>query len=330
MKKNIWIAVLLVTVAVMAAVVVRQNRQIAQVQEQLALAAAEKAHPLAVAPPANGPSEPAAEAKPVEPVTVPAPAPASVTTDIPPAGAGAPTNFFAGVAAMFKDPQMKEMMRAQQKMMLDQMYGSLYKNLALSPADEETLKKLQLDRQMAMVDAGLAAMDRSGSDTNQAAADPKALKAQYDKQIQDFLGPQGYELFQQYDETVAERTELNLFKQSLSADTALTEQQENNLIGAMYENRKTLPASSLLSGQTRDPSQLTEDKMTEALKAQEQLQQQNAESAKSILSPDQLAQFTKFQQQMTAMQAAGMKMAAQMFGNKGAPQPPAANPSPTQ
>jgi len=330
MKKNIWIAAVLAALAVMTIVVVRQNRQIAQLQGQIATAtAAEKAHAPAVAALETEPSEPVAEAKPIEPMTVPEPAPAPVTTGVPPAGAGTATNFFAGLAGMFKDPQMKEMMRAQQKMMLDQMYGGLYKNLALSSTDEDALKKLLLDRQMSLVDAGFAAMDGSGSDTNQAAADPKAVRASYDKQIQDFLGPQGYDLFQQYDQTVAERTEINLFKQSLTADTALTDQQETDLIAAMYANRKALPDSSLLSGQTRDPSQLTEDRMAQALKDQEQLQKQNADSATAILSPAQLEQFTKFQQQMSAMQAAGMKMAAQMFGNKGAAQPPAANPTPT-
>jgi hypothetical protein len=327
MKKNIWIAVLVAALAVMAIVVVRQNRQIAQLQGQLASAAAEKAHAPVVAALETEPSVPVAEAKPIEPVSVPAPAPVTVTTDVPPAGTGAGTNFFAGLAGMFKDPQMKEMMRVQQKMMLDQMYGGFYKNLALSSTDEDALKKLLLDRQMALVDAGFAAMDGSGSDTNQAAADSKAVRASYDKQIQDFLGPQGYDLFQQYDQTVAERTEINLFKQSLTADTALTDQQESDLIAAMYANRKALPDSSLLSGQTRDPSQLTEDRMAQALKDQEQLQKQNADSATAILSPAQLEQFTKFQQQMSAMQAAGMKMAAQMFGNKGTPQAPAANPS---
>ena len=217
---------------------------------------------------------------------------------------------------MFKDPQMKEMIRAQQKMMLDQMYGGLYKTLGLSSTDEDALKKLLLDRQMALTDVGLAAM--GGSDTTPAEGDAKTVKASYDKQIQDFLGAQGYQLFQDYDQTVAERTEINLFKQSLSADTALTDQQESDLIAAMYANRKALPNSPLLNAQTGNPSQLTEDGMAEAMKVQEQLQKQNADSATAILNPAQMEQFTKFQQQMSAMQAAGMKMAAQMFGNKGA------------
>jgi hypothetical protein len=258
--------------------------------------------------------------------------PASSPTNSPPPALGTPaaaeasTNSFAGLATMLKDPQMKEMIRAQQKMMVGQMYGSLYKELGLSPTDEEALKKLLEDRQMALMDAGLAAMGGSAADSKQAAEDAKALKTQYEKQIEDLLGPQAYSVFQQYDQTVAERTQVNLFKQSLSADNALTEQQENNLVAAMYQARKTLPENSLLNGQSRDPSQLTEDGIAQALKLQEQLQKQYADSAASILTPAQLDQFTKFQQQMSAMQAAGMKMAAQMFGQNKPNTSPAPNP----
>ena len=244
------------------------------------------------------------------------------------AGAQAHTNLFAGFAKMFKDPQMKEMIRAQQKMMVGQMYGSLYKELGLSPTDEEALKKLLEDRQMALMDVGLAAMGESGTDSKQTTEDTKTLKAQYDKQIEDLLGPQAYSAFQQYDQTVAERVQVNLFKQSLSADNALTDQQENERVEAMYQARKALPESSLLNGQTRDPSQLTEDGIAQALKVQEQLQKQYADSAASILTPAQLDQFTKFQQQMSAMQAASMKMASQMFGQKNPSPAPAPAPNP--
>jgi RNA polymerase sigma factor (sigma-70 family) len=239
------------------------------------------------------------------------------------------TNSLAGLAKMLKDPQMKDMIRAQQKMMVDQMYGGLSKTLTLSPADGDALKKLLLDRQMALMDAGLAAMDGSGADPKQTAEDTKALKAQYDKQIQDLLSPQDYAAFQQYDQTAGERTMVNLFKQWLAPTDVLTDQQQNDLIAAMHDNRKALPASSLLNGNSNDPSKLTDENLTDAQKQMEQLNQQDAERAGAILTPTQLEQFTKFQQQMSAMQQAGLKMAVQMFGQKTSPAvaPPATIPS---
>jgi outer membrane murein-binding lipoprotein Lpp len=239
-------------------------------------------------------------------------------------GAETTTNSFSGLAKMLKDPAMKEMIRSQQKMTLDQMYDTLFKSLNRSTNDVEALKNLLLDRQMAMVDSGLAVMGGSNSDPKQAADEAKTLKDQYDKQIQDLLGAQDYATFQQYDQTVGERTQVNLFKQALSGDDALTDQQQSDLIAAMHENRTALPSSSLLKSESHDPSRFTDESIADAQKQMEQLNQQDAARAATILTPAQLEQFTKFQQSMTSMQAAGLKMAAQMFGQK----TPAPSPTP--
>jgi hypothetical protein len=89
------------------------------------------------------------------------------------------------------------------------------------------------------------------------------------------------------------------------------------LILAMQEERKALPALAALSQQNSDPSQLTEERIAEIVKQLDQLQQRYADRAAAILNPAQLEQFKKFQQQWSTMQLAGLKMAAQMFGNKG-------------
>jgi hypothetical protein len=330
MKKNIWIVVLLALLAAMAVAVVRQNRQIAGMKEQLAFAAAEKARTPKVPPvpaPKRVAAEPLPEAKPIEPVT----APTSVPTSAPPPDAhagtstGTASNFFSGLAGMMKNPQMKEMVRAQQKMMIDQMYGSLSKYMNLSADQLDALKNLLLERQMAMVDAGLSAMGGPEADRKQAAEDTMAIKADYDQKIKDLLGPQDYQVFQDYDKTVAERVQMQMFKNSLPTDAALTDQQEYDLISAMYEERKAMPVSSPLNNQTSDPSQLTEEKIDQALKTLEQLQQRYTNRAAAILSPQQFQQFQQFLSQQQAMQTMSLKMAAQMFGNKPSQQPPAAN-----
>jgi hypothetical protein len=230
---------------------------------------------------------------------------------------------------MMKNPQMKEMVRAQQKMMIDQMYGSLSKYLNLSPDQLDALKNLLSDRQMAMTDSGLAMMGGSDADRKQAMEDTKAIKADYDQKIKDLLGPQDYQTFQDYEKTAGERVQLQMFKGSLPTDAALTDQQENDLLNAMYEARKAVPASSLLNNKSSDPSQFSEESIAQAMKQMEQLQQAYADRAKGILTPTQYEQFTTWQQQLSAMQAASMKMAAQMFGNKPAPQAPTTTPSQT-
>jgi hypothetical protein len=325
MKKNIPILVLVTAVIVLATVTLWQNRQIAQLKVQLASATAESAKATTVPVPEKEVPESAPPAAAGEPALAPAPAPVAAPAPIAPMAAGSASNYFSALAGMMKNPQMKAMIRNQQKVQLDLTYGSLsnYMNL---PADKlDALKEMLSNRQMAMVDSGMAMMGGSDSDRKQAIEDSNAIKADYDKKIQDLLGPQDYPVFQQYDQTTSERMSVQMFKDGLPADAALTDQQEDNLITMMYQERKALPPSPIKNVQVTDPSQFTDQAIADATKQLEQLQQRYAERAASILTPTQLTQFTAFQQQMSSMQAASIKMAAQMFGNKGAPPPPPAH-----
>ena len=324
MKKNIWIVALVAAVAVLAVVAIRQNQQIARTKEQPPAAVTVVKRRI---PPRHAPTNKAPVPLPetTTPENAVATAPVPMTDPQTNTSTGTTSNFFAGLAGMMKNPQMKEMVRAQQKMVVDQTYGSLSKYMNLSADQSDALKNLLLERQMAMVDAGLAAMSGSESERKQAAEDAKAIKAEYDQKIKDLLSPQDYQTFQGYEKTVSERVQVQMFKGALPADAALTDQQEYDLITAMYEARKAMPSSSLLNNRNADPSQLTEERIAEAMKQMEQLQQAYADRAQGILTPAQFEQFTKWQQQMSAMQTAGLKMAQQMFGNKGTAQTPAGN-----
>jgi hypothetical protein len=317
---NVWIIVLVaVAVAVLTAVLAKKDRQIVQLKEQLAsaTATAERAkQQLASAAKEKRQAEPLPASSPVESL----PAPASVPAAVPQPGAGAATNSFAALAGMMKNPQMKEVVRAGQRMAFERTYASLFKNLNLPPEQQDALTDLLLGRQMALMDAGLAVFGGKNTDLKQSIEDTKAIKADFDKKIQDLLGSQAYPAFQQYEETQQERVQVQTFKGALPATEALTDQQEEDLIAAMHEERKALPASSLLNNQTPDPSQFTEEYIDETIKQLEQLQQRYADRAAVVLTPEQLEQFTRFQQQMSTMQAAGMKMFVQMYGNKGTAQ----------
>jgi hypothetical protein len=326
MKKNIWIGVLIAAVVMLAALVGFQSQQIAALKEQQQkMVEVERAVAKSARAPAPVEETPEAlpEIKSVEPV-----AEAAAVPPAAPAG-GTTNNPMAGFAQMMKNPQMKEMIRGQQKFALEGMYVSLSKYLTLSTNEMDSLKELLLDRQMALVDAGMSMMNGgSGADQKQAAEDAKTVKAEYDKKIQDLLGTQDYPVFQDYEKSAADRMSVQMFKGSLPADSILTDQQEESLVAAMAEERKALPPSSMMNNQSADPSKFTEEGIAEALKQMEALQQRDAERAATILTPAQLEQFTKFQQQMNGMAAASMKMAVQMFGNKNAAPAPAASPGP--
>ena len=246
------------------------------------------------------------------------------------ASTGTSSNSFGGLAGMMKDPQMKELIRAQQKMALNKTYGALFNYLNL-PADKlDALKDLILDHEMATMNAGMAMMTGSGSESErkQATEDLMKLQSDYDKKIQDLLGAQNYQAFKDYEATAVERMDVQDFEGTLSGETALTDQQEQDLIVAMHGALNALRDSALLNrqNQTLDQtlaSHFSEEGIAEQIKQMEQLQQAYVNRAAAILTPAQLEQFTQWEQQQSATQAAQMKMAAQMFRNKGASQPPA-------
>ncbi len=198
MKKNIWIGVLLVAVVALAALVGFQSQQIVELKEQeQRMVELDREMAKAARAPAPAPVEeaPAVETKTVEPVAESAPIPPAATAG------GTTNNPMSALAEMMKNPQMKEMIRAQQKVGLTAMYGGLNKYLNISTNDMDALNQLLLDRQMAMTDAGMSMMGGSGTDAKQAAEDAKTIKADYDKKIADLLGPEAYPVFQDYEKS---------------------------------------------------------------------------------------------------------------------------------
>jgi hypothetical protein len=321
MKKNALLGVLVAVIGVLAFVVVRQQKELTQLREGAAQP------PVAVPPPVKhvvpvAQLGPTPELPPAPPVAqphaaAPALAPAASQSNAP--------NMFAAIGKMAKDPAFKDMMRNQQKMMLDMTYGGLFKSLNLSTEDVDKLKQFLTDRQMAMMDGGMAMMSGEMSPTDRAekAKELQQVKADYDKKIEDFLGADDYAVFKNYEDTQAERMQVNLFKQSLTGEDALTDQQEADLVAAMYQERKSLPDPNFMQKTNPDPSKFTEEGIAEMQKQLDHLRDQYLQSAANILSAPQLERFKKALDQQRAMQAMGLKMAAQMFGQQ---KPPPAKP----
>ena len=312
MKQNALLVALVIAVAALMLVVVRQRSEINDLRQAAGRAAQVKQTVLAEPPAPVVVKETAPSVEPPPSAPAPATTPAAANTN-------AANNFMSGLAGMMKNPQMKEVVRSQQKVVLDRQYASLLRYLGnRPPADVDALKQLLVDRQMALVDSGIAMMSGTPDERKQAIESSKAIKAEYDKKVEDLLGAQDYEVFKQYEATSGERMQVQMFKDSLPAAAALSDQQENDLILAMAEERKALPPSSLLSkGQNADPSQISEESINEAVKQMEELQKRYLDRAAMILTPAQLEEFKKWQEQWAKMQSVGMNMAKTMFGGKG-------------
>ena len=222
------------------------------------------------------------------------------------------------MGSMMTNPAMKEMVRSQTRMQLDMRYERLIKFFNLSPEAAEKFKALLMDRQMAMMDSGFAFMDQNMSDEDRNAHAEKMRRTteDYAQQLKELLGPENYESFQQYEQTEPERMQVDMFKHSLTGGDALTEQQEYDLVNAMYKVRSS-SHSSLLNRNPNDPPDpetFSEEGIKTAMADMKKMNEEYAKAAQAILSPAQFASYQRHAEQQQAMQEMGMKFAAQMFG----------------
>jgi hypothetical protein len=227
------------------------------------------------------------------------------------------------LAAMFKNPEMKDMIKNSQKAVLGPMinknYGKLFSDLQLSPEQVSTLKDLILNKQMGAAEMGLSMFSNDG-ETNRAALAEQMKKSTdaADAQIKDFLGEDNYAQYQSYEKTMGERMVVSGLKDQLAGGaTALTDVQEQQLIQAMSQEREQFKFTTDLSDKSKFngdfASMFTEEKMNTYFQELDKLDQQYQARASGILTPDQLTAFGKYLSSQQSMQKAGMQMAVKMF-----------------
>ena len=235
------------------------------------------------------------------------------------------------LAKMMEDPDTRKMIRDQQRMMMDQMYAPLVKKMGLTPDEATQFKDLVADNAMKAAEKATSMFGGLGS-TNSADA-LKAITAEqktFDDQVKGLLGDDRYAQYKDYQETVAERTLLNQFKQQAGSDYNLNDQQSEALLTFMKEEQKSVAASTGLPvGQTdKDPAKLqamfSDGKVDELIQAQETVGQRVYDRARTILSPDQLDTLGRYQTNRMQMMRMGMTMMRKMF----TPDSPAAGAAP--
>jgi len=235
-------------------------------------------------------------------------------------------NPMHSMAAMFKDPKMRDMIKSQQKAfmgpVIDKQYSDLYKQMNMTPEQTATFKDLLQKKMLAGADAGFSMLDDS-LDASQRADLAKQVKSQtddFDNQIKDFLGDQNYQSFQSYEKTVPDRMSIGQFNdQFAGTPNALSGDQQNQLVQAMSEARNNFQWTSGLNQQNPGANGdmatlLAADNIDRFVAERTQFDDQFLARAQQILSPAQLTAFKDFQVTQRNMQVTGLKMAGQMFG----------------
>ncbi len=227
------------------------------------------------------------------------------------------------LAAMFKNPEMREMIKKQQKAMmgtiLEKNYAKLFASLNLTSEQATTFKDMLLNKQMGSAELGLSMVsgDVDAAQRAEMVEKVKTANETADAQIKDFLGADNFAQFQDYEKSMSERMAVSGFKDQISTGMALSDDQEQQLIQAMTQARQDFKFTSDLSDKSKFggdySSMFKEEKMQVYFDELEKLNQQYLNRAEGILSADQAAAFGKYLTNQQAMQKAGMQMASKMF-----------------
>jgi hypothetical protein len=216
---------------------------------------------------------------------------------------------------MMKDPEMRKAMAQQQRMGVDMIYGSLMKQLKLSPEQEEKFKDVLIEQQMEGMSQAGAMLEGSASDRAKVAQELAAKRAEKDEEIKKLLGEEKFEEYQNYNQTLGERMMLEQFGRSAE----ISPEQNNQLLAIMQEEKKNVQIN--LGTQQADPTQdwqavLGSDEATQRLfMQQEEVNNRVMERAAQVLTPEQLEKFGPVLKSQLDMQKAGLKMAREMFGS---------------
>lgn len=242
-----------------------------------------------------------------------------------PAPAKSPKNPAAAgrtaFAEMMKNPAMKEMMKQQQIAALDSQYGPLFAQFQFTDEEKQAFKQLLGDRALMDTELGLQMMAEGVTPEQRADLARKhgEERKASDSRIRDFLNSDtDYAAFQQWEETKAERMQLDMGRSVFAGSgEPLSPQQEQQLITAMHEvNRLPSSLPDLSKPENFDPAHLTQADIGRQMARYDDNAQAVLQRAAQFLTPKQLDALRTMQQQWRAMSETGLRMSAMMFNGE--------------
>jgi len=206
-------------------------------------------------------------------------------------------------------------MAQQQRVGLDMIYGSLMKQLTLSPEQEEKFKDMLIAQQMENMSQASAMFEGDATERSKVAQQLAAKRAEKDEEIKELLGDEKFEQYQNYNQTLGERMMLEQFGRSAE----ISQQQSDQLMAIIQEEKKNVQIN--FGTEPADANQdwqavLGSDEATAKIfMQQEEVNNRVLERAAQVLTPEQYEKFAPVLKNQLEMQKAGLKMARQMFSN---------------
>ncbi|HWQ90467.1 MAG TPA: hypothetical protein VN673_02260 [Clostridia bacterium] len=242
------------------------------------------------------------------------------------AAAGASTNknkagdFGKMMAGMMKDPEMKKMILEQQRMVMDQLYAPFVKQMNLTPEETEQFKDLLAGTAEQGMELATSMFGGEGAtNRTEIAKNMAAQQREQEEKMKALLGEERYAQYQEYQQTVGERAQLNQFRQQFGGAN-ISEQQTEQLLAMMREEKKNVAASTGTTFPGQNPGNMESmfkgDQMEKLIAAQETVNQNVYARAGEVLEPQQLESFARFQTNQLQMLRMGLNMAKGFMGGE--------------
>lgn len=197
------------------------------------------------------------------------------------------------------------------KSTLDSKYGPLFKDLNLSTYKLIALKQLLVDKYANSMEFGQEIVNGKKwiySGENETKVE------EYDTKIREFLGDDDYGKYILFTDSIGERSWVSNFIKYASPEEPLTADQQQDLINAMYENRKNIQSELDNHGSLPDSvSEMDEGKISLIMEKRDHTNEAYISAAKDILSESQARQFENYLNESRDRYEASLK---ESFGNK--------------
>jgi len=209
-----------------------------------------------------------------------------------------------------KDPAMLLMMQKQQRQALERrvkqlVNAEMQKKLGLDDAQTSQVRELLKKKEQPAIELMMALMggDLTDAEANARSAEAKAERVQVETELRDLLGQEGYNYLDWYEKSDTERRRVREYQsQFADAGQPLSKEQEQQLTLAMFEERQKFKFTiDYNDSSSFDYSRLDEffspANMERFFSESEQLNTQTLARVGSILTPEQLPEFERLQQE---------------------------------
>jgi hypothetical protein len=227
---------------------------------------------------------------------------------------------------LLRDPEMRAAMKKQHEQVLERgakqlVNSNLIEQLRLTPEQAATLRELVKKKNAPGMEMTMVLMsgDLSEVELAQAGRNMRDQRDAADAEIRAFLGEERYAAYAWQEESEPERSRVKELRTRLAeGNAALTPEQEDDLLRAMYDERVATPFTQ----DFHNPHEFDMDRLADIyseasldqfIREMEQMNERIILRAQSILGPEQSGEFAQSLRDHFARSKVTVKMTAALF-----------------